>query len=823
MSASTSTNNRETGFVSDISENTVSLEEIHSGPNYISDKELRKILPPIPVALSGYKNIRTIGMGGIGSVLSAQEPRLGREVAIKILRPNYRNHRSYLARFIREARATAQIEHPNIIPVHDCGIFDDSGIYFTMKKVVGETLRSIIHKLAKNDVEYTARYNLLRLLEILIAACNAIAFAHSRGIIHRDLKPSNIMIGDFGEVLVMDWGLVKIIDSLSDTSNLDIEDKSLDDPNCALENSISGTPPFMAPEQAAGQDDIDEKSDIYSLGSIMYSILTLEEAPVDGKDTSEVLDKVRNGNFVPPRRRAPKRNIPKELEAICMKAMSYNKNDRYDNVNDMIQDIRNYMTDYPVSAYPVPLHIHLIKFFRRRPLVPAVLLVAAVTMFTVWGLERIDASVKSISYLRMAESNIESGDLALLKAQNLYRNLSRLSQDDPGTAPEYLKHDFTRQVIEFSSRYDSAADYLKKAEEAGPQIVIDHYQADIFLKRLSFSIDTNNFEETRKLIANMRSNPKRSFYEALDSDKDLGEKVSLVMQNRGLLSIYSPVSDVDISYIQMFSRSNGKLSTENFRKLPSLPIDKMKILHGQYLMKVEFPDKTSYYYPFNIEICGNVTLELPSPETAPDGMVFVPGGKTAFFNDNTHNGNPEMLWETIDSFLIKRDPVTLGEYRKFWLTINNEAEKNEFMPKIIRNRKFYDIFDSQGNYAENYTDDHPAVGVTPKAAMAYCQWLSHKIGKKLHLPSYAQMRRAATGIAGYDWNTGIFFPTPDATANPSIFGVNIHVEQEMIQTEDTIQIINSSILPIMNNVDINETGYSYIGFRYIIPLDGSHD
>ncbi len=824
MSTDNSINSRETEIVSVASEVTVSLEENNAGADYISDEELRKIMPPSPNSLSSYQNIRTIGMGGIGSVLSALDPRLGREVAIKMLRPNFRNRRSYLARFIREAKATAQIEHPNIVPVHDCGVFDDNGIYFTMKKVVGENLRSIIFKLTENRPEYTAKYNLFRLLEILIATCNAVAFAHSRGIIHRDLKPSNIMIGDFGEVQVMDWGLVKMINRADKTGNLDIEGELFNDPDSALENAISGTPSFMAPEQTFKQNDVDEKTDIYCLGSIMYSILTLEESPVDGKDTSEILGKVRYGSIVPPRRRAPKRNIPKELEAICLKAMSFDKCKRYDCVKDMIQDIRNYMTDYPVSAYPVPWHIHLVKFIRRRPLVPSVLLVAAVTMFMVWGLERIDASVKSISYLRMAETNIEGGNLALLRAQNLYRNLSRHHDGEvPHTLPEYLENDLARQVVEFSNHYDDAADYLKKAEEAGPRIVIDRYMTDMFIKRLQFSIDTGNFEETRKLIANMRSQRRRHLYETLENNKELWEKVTLVMQNSGQLSINSMIPEVSVSCAQMFNRGSSGLPLGDFKELPPLPVDKLKTFHGAYLLKVEFPGKKSYYYPFNIQTGGDVTLELPVPKNPPAGMEFVPGGQTAFFVNHANNGNPEISWRAVKSFFIKRRPVTLGEYREFWLAADSEFRKNEFMPKIIRNRKFYDIFDSQGNYIEDYTDKDPAVGVTPRAAMAYCQWLSRKTGKKFNLPSHEQMCRAATGIPGYDWNSGIFLPVPENIAGTSIFGVSIIAEQEITLADNRIQIINPNLQPIIDNANINEIGYSYIGFRYMIQLDEYHD
>ena len=163
----------------------------------LSAEELRAALGvPSGERIEDYQGLSAIGIGGVGAVFSAHEPGLNREVALKILRPQFRDQADRIESFIREARATAQIDHPNIVPVHRLGVFDDVGVYFTMKRVEGETLRAILRKLSENREGYRRNYSLNRLLEIFVAACNGVAFAHRHGILHCDPKPGNLMVGD---------------------------------------------------------------------------------------------------------------------------------------------------------------------------------------------------------------------------------------------------------------------------------------------------------------------------------------------------------------------------------------------------------------------------------------------------------------------------------------------------------------------------------------------------------------------------------------------------------------------------------------------------
>jgi len=222
-----------------------------------------------------------IKRGGMGGILDAREATIRRTVAMKVMLDDNAQGPE-VRRFIQEAQITGQLEHPNIVPVHELGVNERGQIYYTMKFVDGVTLRDILVAIEAGDAEMTTLYPLAALLTIFQKVCDAVAFAHSRGVVHRDLKPDNLMIGRYGEVLVMDWGLAKLVARAtgSETSTVlvaAVRDDSLVDDWRTLDGQIMGTPCYMAPEQAEGRiDEIDAAADIYALGSILYHLLVLE-------------------------------------------------------------------------------------------------------------------------------------------------------------------------------------------------------------------------------------------------------------------------------------------------------------------------------------------------------------------------------------------------------------------------------------------------------------------------------------------------------------------------------------------------------------------
>jgi len=316
-----------------------------------------------------YTFLRTIGFGGMKSVLLVHDRDTGREVAMAIM-PDFRERPKIdLERFVREARLTAQLEHPNIVPVHDLGIDSSGSPFFTMKYLHGQSLSAVIRKLAKGDAEAVHRFSQLRLLQIFIRICNAIEFAHSQGICHLDIKPENVNIGDFGEVLLLDWGLARAVDPESKLVSPNAEDIDAN-------GHVKGTPGYMAPEQLRPLKEfpVGFRSDIYSLGGILYAMLALR-GPLVRLPMDEILRRTTSGDIPPPSVMAPDdRHIPAALEAICQKAMALSPVDRYQTVAELREDIFAFQTGYvPKAENASPLK-HAGLFLGRNLLILMIIL-----------------------------------------------------------------------------------------------------------------------------------------------------------------------------------------------------------------------------------------------------------------------------------------------------------------------------------------------------------------------------------------------------------------------------------------------------------------
>jgi eukaryotic-like serine/threonine-protein kinase len=303
---------------------------------------------------SKYLVLHKLGSGGMGTVYLAQDVDLGRKVAVKVM--NIADQSGALAsRMMREARIVALLEHPSIVPIHDVGTLEDGRVFYAMKLVQGGGLDQRLG-------DGSSLYDMLRIFQ---KVCEAVAFAHARGVIHRDLKPENVMVGPFGEVLVMDWGVAKVLsagdakeESISDGERSEL--KALEDadliatlplvqaqPGDTSGGTVIGTPAYMPPEQASGQTELlDERSDVFSLGAILYFLLT-SDPPYGLRGAAEAGKSAEH----PVHPRQIDRKIPKAVEAICLKAMSERRQDRYANAAEIAGDVVRFLDGNPVSAY----------------------------------------------------------------------------------------------------------------------------------------------------------------------------------------------------------------------------------------------------------------------------------------------------------------------------------------------------------------------------------------------------------------------------------------------------------------------------------------
>jgi eukaryotic-like serine/threonine-protein kinase len=288
-----------------------------------------------PVFIDGadrYEEGALLGSGGMGAVHLKRDRRIGRQVAMKVLLPSASSP-ELRHRFLREARIQGQLEHPAIPPVYEIGR-DDGRLWFTMRRVKGVTLSRAIHLLSKGDRDAQFKFPRQRLLHAFVTVCDALHYAHSRGVVHRDLKPANVMLGDYGEVWVLDWGLARLIEEAQQEAVEAGQRQSLvrpdpsrlaNLPSLTKPGNVVGTVHYMAPEQVRGET-IDGRADVYSLGVMLYELLTMRRFREDG-DYIRVLAQIADGRVAQPSQIDP--TIDPRLDSITMQATAIRKEERF--------------------------------------------------------------------------------------------------------------------------------------------------------------------------------------------------------------------------------------------------------------------------------------------------------------------------------------------------------------------------------------------------------------------------------------------------------------------------------------------------------------
>ena len=351
-----------------------------------------------------YRIIRPHARGGIGEVFVAEDQELSREVALKELQCDQSFNEDCLARFLLEAEVTGQLEHPGIVPVYGLGHYADGRPFYAMRFIQGESLQSAIGNYHRNSEDRSSsdqRLELYKLLGSFVDVCHAMEYAHSRGVLHRDLKPANVMLGDYGETLVVDWGLAR-------SGNRDdgpvprvgpaLKLSSMSGSAPTRMGSVFGTPAYMPPEQAAGDlDRIGPCSDVYSLGATLYELLT-GQPPFLEHELGDLLSKIQAGEF--PRSIAIKSDVPRALDAICSKAMSANVEDRYASPMALANDVQHWLADEPVSAWQEPWSYRLRRWTRSHKTLVTSSAVAAVV-----GLACLSVGLVLINDSRRREAN----------------------------------------------------------------------------------------------------------------------------------------------------------------------------------------------------------------------------------------------------------------------------------------------------------------------------------------------------------------------------------------------------------------------------------
>ena len=424
--------------------------------------------PALPPGLVPFTELEPHARGGLGDVFRGTDPELNRTVALKCLQERHSENPDSRRRFLLEAEITARLEHPGVVPVYELFNAEDRPAY-AMRFVEGQTLAEAINTYhAGPDDPIAFRRLLLSFLQV----CNTVAYAHSRGVIHRDLKPANIMLGKFGETLLLDWGLAKVVgrgeaDPLEHAPGTPPSGEHGE----TIMGSAIGTPSYMSPEQAAGRwDRVGELADVYSLGAVLYTVLTGRSSVEKGL-WPEMQERIQSGDF--PRPRQVKPGVPRALEAVCLKAMNVDPAARYPSAKDLAADVEHWMADEPVAAWQEPVAARARRWMRRhRTLVSAlsVLLVAAVVGLSAGAVLLERARAESEFQRRAAVT-------ARRKAEALNRFLidDLLKQADPMNNPLGDRITVRELLDKSAERLDSQRSLIDEPEiEAELRAVIGH-------------------------------------------------------------------------------------------------------------------------------------------------------------------------------------------------------------------------------------------------------------------------------------------------------------------------------------------------------------
>ncbi len=412
-----------------------------------------------------FRILRPHAEGGLGRVSVALDRELHREVALKEIKDLHADDPESRTRFVLEAEITGGLEHPGIVPVYGLGSYADGRPFYAMRFVRGDSLKDAIERFHAADTpgrdpgERALEFR--KLLGRFVDVCNAVAYAHSRGVLHRDLKPGNVMLGPYGETLVVDWGLAKAVGKAETHATSDeptLRPRASSGSAETLPGSAIGTPAYMSPKQAAGEiDKLGPASDVYSLGATLYCLLA-GRAPFEKEDVWEVLQRVQRGDY--PRPRAVKPGVPAALEAICLKAMAVRPEDRYPNPRELAEDVEHWLADEPVAAYREPLAVRARRWARKhKPLVAGVsaLLLTALLLgggFGLWWKQQHDALVGAVQdHLDRAEQlrDLEQWDQA---RQALDRAQARLAGAGPAWLHERLQQ--LREQMDVVRQFDNA-------------------------------------------------------------------------------------------------------------------------------------------------------------------------------------------------------------------------------------------------------------------------------------------------------------------------------------------------------------------------------
>jgi serine/threonine-protein kinase len=648
-----------------------------------------------------------LARGGMGRILLAFDQDLRRRIAVKVLLSS-QDDGGRTSRFLEEAQATAQLEHPNIAPLYDAGRDPSGAPFFTMKWIRGRNLKEVLSTPGREA-------SLIRLLQIVQQAAMGVHFANSRGVIHRDLKPENVMVGDYGEVLVVDWGLAKFLGrpgtGVGEGSPVSTERR--EEGQGTIEGTVQGSPAYMAPEQARGGGrEIDARTDVFGLGAILYEVLT-GVPPYPHAPFQVMLARARSGQIVPARERAPDRLIPPALDAACRKALSARKDDRFQDAGELHAALQDYMEG--------------IHDAERRAAEAARLRGEADALRTELG-----RAEEKAAALR-AEEHALRASLEGHDAEEKKRPLWDLS---------------ARAQV---ARKEAAAAF--GAATAAYRAVLGIHPADRAARESLAEIFHG-----RLLEAEARGDREAAaLYEGLVAQHDDG-RYRLELEGAGRLRLQSDPPGAEV-LLARFEERGPLLEESALEHAGKTPLD-IALPRGSYVAVLGGPGSAEVRYPFVIERSSlhDGRVRLPADGSIAEGFIFIPGGPTITGGDTELFPTLPRATVVVGDFFLARFPVTFEEYCLFLdEECRDDPSRREHVPTFGK-EVFYAVQGADGRFGPiaRFDPRMPVIAITTAAAGSYCEWLSARIGRKARLPTELEWERAARGADGrlFPWGNG---------------------------------------------------------------------
>jgi serine/threonine-protein kinase len=792
-----------------------------------------RLMPPVSAAGASpdgrrYRLGAEIGRGGLGRVVEAVDSRLGRDVAVKLLLAGREGQED---RFEREARLTARLDHPHVVPVHDFGQMEgDGALYLTMKRIRGRDLGSLIGLLSREDEGAVKAWSRAKLLGVFQDICLGVAYAHSKGVIHRDLKPSNVMLGDFGETLIVDWGLAKVLgEAESPDVSVALRRASKPEPRPAdaaatlvpdsrtrpasstltVEGDVLGTPAYMPPEQAEGRiTDMDARSDIWSLGAILYELLT-HRTPFEAETLGELIARVRAATFTPPsarvaavqsallssrgREHAALAPVPQDLDAVVARAMAPRREDRYSSALDLHHDIQQFLEG--------------VKERERRAQEARDLISAG--------------SADLETYVGLGSRIVEEAD-RLDVLQDALRHTLEMPPRTKAWAAEHALRQLEASRIEAFSRANAAFSHALVLAPDSPEAL--EGKCRLFA--------------TRYLDAERRRDrPEMLFqWNALAQyDRDGRHRADIQSQGKLVLRTFAyacrcldPVrargfrvrwaEKVSVSWEGGRARPDIPLETDGSRGVPALHIEPegtrfghrtdcpLEEIRGVGVSVSRYEEKDHRFVPGPDTLVGSTPLEIdlprgsyrcvltPPPLTGLTPVIVpvrverkgvwrqdvrlytaeaVPPGHLQVAGGPWQSGGPRTTTQDSFDFFVSRTHVTCAHYLEFLNALCAQGKLAEARTRLPRGTdRPYWIEEGRGKKARfrlprggedpqlAWDPEWPVMAVSWLDAVAWCAWKSAIDGRVYSLPVTLEHEKASRGVDGraYPWGD-----EPDAT------------------------------------------------------------